>query len=438
MSRLGRLAIGTIQPGVDAALLIWAILAALESRALRVQHFASRACFAPHDGAKSITGQATRHLDTWLLEPEGCRRVFERGAIGADFALVEGRFDSAMNEAEQVGGKLATLAEWLDLPCVAIVDACQIRDCSLPGRPTLLDGVIIDGARCSERCRLQTWLEAIWNVPVLGFVEDCGRVRAELASLPLGEEPPRELVAAWAEQAISPALVQRLIAISQGRSELPGCPVEWYEPPTGKPPVVAIAYDDAFHCYYPDTLEQLELCGARIADFSPLRDDRLPPGTDLVYFGCGQPERYAGQLTSNCCLMAALGQHIESGGRLYAECGGLAYLGQQIEMPDGQRIPMSGLLPLTTSILGTLRVPAAVELTVASNCWLGDSGQMLRGYRTGRWLTHPSLAEMQNLAADDGDEFDLVAYHNAIGSRVHLHFMSQPPVLDRLLRTMPA
>jgi hypothetical protein len=45
---------------------------------------------------------------------------------------------------------------------------------------------------------------------------------------------------------------------------------------------------------------------------------------------------------------------------------------------------------------------------------------------------------MQNLAADDGDEFDLVAYHNAIGSRVHLHFMSQPPVLDRLLRTMPA
>jgi cobyrinic acid a,c-diamide synthase len=439
MSRLARLAIGTVQPGVDAALLVWAVLAALESRSLRVQHFASQACFAPHDGARAITGQTTRHLDTWLLEPEGCRRAFERGTVNADFALVEGRFDTAMSGADEMGGKLATLAEWLDLPSIAMVDACQIRDCSLPNRPASLDGVIIVGARCcSERCKLQTWLEALWKVPVLGFVEDCGWARAELTNLSMGDEPPRELVQELARQAFSPELVQRLLSIAHSHADLPGCPAEWYEPPEGKSPVVAIAYDDAFHCYYPDALEQLELCGATIADFSPLRDDRLPPGTDLVYFGCGRPELYSSQLRNNCCLIAALGQHIESGGRIYAECGGLAYLGQHIELPDGQHVPMSGLLPLTTSILGTLRAPAAVELSLESNCWLGDSGQMLRGYRTGRWLTHPALRQMQNLAADDGDEFDLVAYRNAIGSRVHLHFTSQPLVLDRLLRAVPA
>lgn len=439
MSRLVRLAIGTVQPGVDAALLIWAIMAALENRSLRVQHFASRACFSPHDGARSVTGQATRHLDTWLLEPEGCRRGFARGTANADLALVEGRFDSALDAAEQVGGELATLAEWLDLPSVAIVDACKIRDCTLPSRPALLDGVIIDGARCcSERCKLQTWLEAFWRVPVLGFVEDCPPIRSELSDLPFGEAPPRELVQSFAEQAIAPTLVQRLLELAQSRAELPGYAYESIEPLTFSSPVVAIAYDEAFHCYYPDTLEQLELCGARIVDFSPLRDDRLPTETELVYFGCGRPELYARELMDNCCMIAALGKHIESGGRLYAECGGLAYLGQQIQMPDGTCVPMSGLLPLSTSIRASLLAPMAVELSLKTDCWLGESGQVLRGYRTGRWDTQPSPADMLNLAAEDDGEHDLVAYRNAIGSRVHLHFVSQPPVLDRLLRAVSA
>lgn len=439
MSRVARLAIGSVQPGGDTALLVWALLAALEGEALRVQHFASRACFAPHDGSRAVTGLAMRHLDTWLQEPEGCRRTFARGTANADFALVEGRFTTALDEAERVGGKLDTLAEWLDLPCVAVVNADQIRDGSLPARPAALDGAIVEGdCCCSERCRLQTWLEALWKVPVLGFVDDGSHWLAKLADVPVGVEPPRELVQAFANQALSPGLVKKLMAIAECRGELPACPGERSTPPAGKPAVVALAYDEAFHCYYPDALEELELYGATMVDFSPLHDDRLPPGTDLVYFGCGRPEQFAEQLRSNCCLIAALGKHIESGGRLYAECGGLAYLGQQIALPDGSRVAMTGLLPLASSIVGQLQAPAAVELTLDSDCWLGDSGQMVRGYRTGRWLVHPSPADVRLLAADDAGEHDLVAYRNAIGSRVHLHFTSQPLVLDRLLRTASA
>src|SRR5688572_13964271 len=90
-----------------------------------------------------------------------------------DFAMVEGRFDSALSDVEQVGGKLTTLCDWLDLPSIAVLDACQLRDCQLPDRPPRLDGILIDGTRCcSEQCRLQTSLEALWNAPVLGFVED--------------------------------------------------------------------------------------------------------------------------------------------------------------------------------------------------------------------------------------------------------------------------
>ncbi len=63
--------------------------------------------------------------------------------------------------------------------------------------------------------------------------------------------------------------------------------------PASRPLQVAVACDEAFGGYFPDTLEALEARGARVCDFSPLRDDRLPPGTDVVYVGCGHPELFA-------------------------------------------------------------------------------------------------------------------------------------------------
>src|SRR6185369_4906088 len=84
---------------------------------------------------------------------------------------------------------------------------------------------------------------------------------------------------------------------------------------------IAIAFDDCFHCYFPDTLEQLELQGALVRDFSPLRDEALPHDTDIVYLGCGHPERYAGALGENHCLMTALRNHLCSGKRIYAAGG---------------------------------------------------------------------------------------------------------------------
>ena len=433
MQRLVRAAIGTVQPGADGTFVTWALMSALERAGLRVQSFAARACFSPRDGASIITGQATRHLDTWLLEPESCRLLFERGANNGDFALVEGRFDSALSHAEQVGGKLATLCDWLDMPSIAVVDACLIRDCQLPNRPSHVDGVLIDGARCcSERCRLQTWLEALWGVPVLGFVADVPELRAEVAALPLGTVPPKTLCEAIGENAIPKQVLHRILSLAVNNAT-------WQPVASGMSAVspsrslrVAMAFDEAFHCYFPDALDHLELLGAEVIDFSPLRDDRLPPDVDLVYFGCGRPELYARQLAENCCLIAALKRHVEGGGRVYAECGGLAYLGQFIDLPDGSRLAMSGVLPVSASIEEQMKPAVAIEANLAYECWLGEAGSTLRGYRTGRWNIEPTDESARNIVDGDLRENDILAYHNAIGSRVHLNFAMQPLLLDRL------
>src|SRR5262249_39015004 len=91
---------------------------------------------------------------------------------------------------------------------------------------------------------------------------------------------------------------------------------------------VAYAQDEAFGRYFPDTMEALEALGADLQEFSPLRDERLPDGVDLVMIGCGMPDPHAEMLASNFSMMAALRQHVCEGQRIYCEGGGAAYLGQ--------------------------------------------------------------------------------------------------------------
>lgn len=431
MQRLARLAIGTVQPDADATFVSWSLMAALERAGLRVQRFSAQACFSPRDAACSITGQSTRHLDTWLLEPEACRIMLEHGSKSSDVALVEGRFESVLSPVEQLGGKLATVCNWLDLPSIAVVDACLLRDCQLPKRPERLDGILIDGARCcSEQCRLQTSLEALWGAPVLGFVEDVPQLRAEVSALPLGTQPSQALCDSLAAHVLPPLLVARILSLAaQTETTTRRSPTTTAVLPQRRIRV-ATAYDEAFHCYFPDTLDQLEILGAEIVDFSPLRDDRIPANSDLVYFGCGRPDLYVHQLIENCCMIASLKRHVEGGGRLYAECGGLAYLGQRIDLPEGRQIKMSGVLPIVSSIEREPKPPVAVEVNLASDCWLGETGEMLRGYRNGRWRIDAAEEAAKSLTEESGN--DILGYHNAIGSRVHLNFAMQPVLLDRL------
>jgi cobyrinic acid a,c-diamide synthase len=193
---------------------------------------------------------------------------------------------------------------------------------------------------------------------------------------------------------------------------------------------VAVACDDVFGGYFPDTLELLESRGAAICDFSPLRDDRLPAGTDVVYVGCGHPEQFAGQLSANDCMMLALKSHLCSGGRIYAECGGLAYLCNEIEMPDGQRWPMVGALGVTARFHESIAPPHPAELTLVCDTWLGQSPQHWRGYLTPHWTIAPT-GDSDSCVAEAGHELDVIHRHQAVGSRMYLNFAAHEDLLDR-------
>ena len=119
---------------------------------------------------------------------------------------------------------------------------------------------------------------------------------------------------------------------------------------------MAYAQDEAFGRYFPDTLEALEALGADLVEFSPLRDERLPEGVDLVMIGCGYPDHDTDLLVSNVSMIASLREHVCRGRRIYSEGGGTAYLGRRMVI-DGQRFQGAGILPFEAELLPDPKPP---------------------------------------------------------------------------------
>jgi cobyrinic acid a,c-diamide synthase len=443
MCNLPRLALGTIQSEADSQFVLFALQAALEARGVQTQTFLSRACFKPHQGASTGSYRSARHLDSWLMTADVGRQLFLRSSSSADLAVVEGRYDQAAmcpTAKSPCGGSLDTLCEWLDLPRVAIVDVRLLNECRLPEKPAaerlLLDRI----GSANEFHRWQTILESLWGIPVVGGLPECSELRQKIVALPAREKLPSEWSAELAKNFLDYSSLTRLLGFAARR----GMPAVWSVSNCASGQCVprstvrvAVAYDEAFHCYFPETLDMLELRGATVRVFSPLRDECLPPETDIVYLGCGSPHQYAGALAENHCMLMALKQHVCSGRRIYAEGGGLAYLCQHVESADGQRTPMVGALRAIARRNTVRSRPEPVELTLATDSWLGLTGTQLRGYRNTNWLLEPTGC-LTHLALEKSCEFDLIGRHQAIGSRLHLNFAAQPNLLGGFLRPLPA
>lgn len=437
MPRLPRLAVGTLAPGAGPAPGVWALMAALRLRDCSVQPFLAQACFQPHLGGAGLSGRLPRHLDSWLMSEAVCRELFAHGASGCDLALVLGEFDAGAASqrcAAVVGSSLTALCQWLDLPRIVVLDAATMNDCALPTKPAEVDAVLIYGSAADATMeRRRTQVETLWGAPVLGALEIPDALAKALADAPLGTTPAAETVRALAACAEGAIAWDRLWTLA-GRRPISNSPVQLFAPHEARlgGVRVAIAFDDAICCYFPDVLELLELRGASVRDFSPLKDDRLPKGTDVVYLGCGRPEQFARQLADNDCLKLALREHFVAGRRIYAEGGAAAILAETLQTAGGEQHAMAGLLPLTLRCDGAALPTLPIETTLSRDCWLGPRGTALRGYLNSTW-TFSGPDDIQSLRLTDDEQPLLWGYGEAIVSRLHLNFAALPGALGRLV-----
>jgi cobyrinic acid a,c-diamide synthase len=438
MLSLPRLAVGTALPGTNLKPLLWALFEAMRSKGLQVQSFHSRACFVRHRGTTTASGTSPRHLDSWLMTPELCREVLIHGAESADLAVVDGKYADPQANDSVNGGSLEVLCDWLDLPRVVVLDVPMVSSEGIPLRPEHVDALLLD--RVTDRAHSEHWksrLEAAWGVPVLGALEWVDPLREELGAVPSSEPPPRDLCQLLGAFFLRQSEPERLLELAARP------PTQWTEPrlfaPTDDaPPLrVALAHDAALDCYFPDTLDALEARGATIVDFSLLRGERLPEGTDLVYLGCGNPEHHAEVLSQNHCMKFALRDHLRNGGRIYAEGDGLAYLCQEIELPGGELRRMAGIFPAVAMLQETRDEPSPMELSLARDTWLGPAGTVLRGYRSPRWQIRP-VGPLLQCAAETAEPHALLCAGGAIGSQVQLDFAAQPELFPRFFEPAAA
>jgi cobyrinic acid a,c-diamide synthase len=432
MIRVPRLALATCASGPEPAPAVLALLAALNGRRLRVQHFCSRARPTSDGLVARASGLPDRHLDSWLMSPEILREIFLRGAASADLAVIEGTLDNDpppvdLRRADRPG-RLGPIAETLDLPRLAILRIAADEPFHLPALPSDIDAILLDETDGPEHfASIRRVVETLTRCPVIGGVE-----RLPLARNALKSSDPWQAAQAMAALATSFLELSDIAAIrylAESRELDACCNVVRV---AHRSPAFRVAYaqDAAFGGYFPDTLETLEALGAELQEFSPLRDEELPQGADLVLIGHGCPELYADDLAANLSMISALRTHVCRGRRIYTEGGGTAYLGRALIF-EGRIVPMAGIFPFDAELRPLGPSPSPVTRTFLRAGWLGPRGTVVRGYRSNKWRLH-AAPEVDDCPIRSGvltAQRDVYFRHNAVGSLVHLHLASLPEVV---------
>lgn len=439
--------------GVGKTTVAIAVMGALTQRGYKVQPFKVGPDYIDPSYHSAICGFPCRNLDSWLLTPEVIRELFHRAMVGKDIAVIEGvmgLYDGAKGDDD--AGSTAQLAKQLGLPVALVVDASKssrsVGAVALGFKtfdPELhLAGVILNGIGGALHLDLALPSLHQAGVTYLGYLP--GRADFTLPERHLGLVPTAEseVAAAYyqrlAQQAASTLDLERLLAVaSEVGAPAPDATATSVFPATPVAPqaAIAVASDQAFHFYYPDSLDLLTAWGAELIPFSPLTDTALPSHITGVYLGGGFPEMFAATLAANASMRASIRAAAAGGLPIYAECGGLMYLGQRLEDLEGNDYAMAGVLPVRSVIKdGRLYLGYRIVRASQDTCLLA-AGDTVRGHefhfsslQTG---AEPLTAAYEVI--DPPGQREGFVSRNVLASYIHVHMGSKASLAPRFVAT---
>ncbi|HUL29131.1 MAG TPA: cobyrinate a,c-diamide synthase [Thermodesulfobacteriota bacterium] len=452
---LPRIIIAGTQSGTGKTSLSLALVVALKRRGLRVQTFKIGPDFLDPSYLTLASGRPCYNLDGWMTRKEYVLDLLRRTTKDADISVIEGvmgLFDGS--DPENSEGSTAEMACWLDAPVLLVVNvhgmarslSALVKGCVEFERGLKIAGVIANhsGSDHHKDWLIQS-LRSASLPPLLGAIP-----RGAFSTL-----PSRHLGLVTADpQHLSPKLLDELADVLEAhlpvntilqiaRNALPlsvtGPGAETKVQP--KRISIGVAFDKAFHFYYPDNLDELKIRGCDLVFFSPLQDRILPEEIDGLYFGGGYPEEYAETLAENREMQEAVRQFARRGLPLYAECGGLIYLTQGIETTQGKRCSMVGLLPVWSKMLNRLKSLGYVEVTLTDNSLWGERGSVLRGHEfhyselAGSPQENPLWTPVYRVKRRRSERIFTEGYQqkNVLASYVHLHWASQPRNIETFI-----
>jgi len=423
-----------------------ALLAALNAKGLAVQPFKIGPDFIDPMYHSAIVGRPSVNLDYWMMGEAGIRDVFSRWSQNADVAVIEGMgalFDGANGTGE---GSAAHIAAILGIPVAVVIDVYGM---------TRTTAAVMDGINSFDR-----------NVKIAGFILNrCGhtesavhmnlikdsigperwsRVLSVISSSPALEVKERHLGLITTYENSASADNSALLHVAKQidvdrifgsllKSKADPKGKAYPKPQSANPQIrhqsvrLAVARDAAFCFYYEENLAALKAAGFEIVEFSPVRGDTLPSGTDAVYLGGGYPESFTRELADNINLAAQLRRAVELGMPVYGECGGLIYLGRSLTGFDGKTYSMSGILPIDFVMDPAYLQIRYIELTTRSDSLLGPAGTVIRGqeFHQSRVADSGLSPDFYTAKTSDGHEYmDGYQYKNVVASYAHIYLNS--------------
>jgi cobyrinic acid a,c-diamide synthase len=438
-TNIPRLIVAGVSSGVGKTLVATAIMYYFKRKGFKVQPFKIGPDFIDPSYHAVICKKQSYNLDIWMMGKRGVLSEFNRTSSQADIAVIEGVmgvFDGVSGMSDF--GSTAHVARVLNAPILLVIDASRTGGSiaaiiyGFLNFDKKLDvlGVVLNNVASPKH--LNTIKEAMRGkikVPIVGVI--ARNYDLVLKERHLGLIPVLETRGYIEKRVIQTSkVISKKICLKGLRNlrvvkqtAVPLKKMKYIEPVVR----IAIAKDESFNFYYPNTAESLELNNAEIVHFSPVNDKKLPDGISGIILGGGFPEILADRLAKNHYIKNSILQEAERGMPIYAECGGLMYLTKTITVNhNGKKKTrkMIGLIEADTSLTDRL----TLNYTEAEN-----SGDFFRNIRKIRGHEF-HYSKIHNIGKDFrfayalkrgigiSNKKDGLVVYNCLASYMHLHF----------------
>lgn len=441
-----RVVIGAVSSGSGKTTIVTGILSALRQRGLNVQSYKIGPDYIDPGYHKLASGNPAHNLDSWLMPQEKLKEVFCRTAENADIAIIEGVMGLYDGGRKGVSST-AEIAKLLDAPVILVIDAKSMGASAaaialgfkMYDPDVKLAGVILNRLGSpTHKTMIEKALKDI-GIDVFGAVrrdDNLTMPERHLGLLPVEENSEQEIVDKIGEAIGSQVDLDEImkLAETQFSIDIDEFEEDENEDVPQKKIKIAVAKDDAFSFYYPESIRVLEKCGAEIVNFSPLKDKKLPK-CDGVILGGGFPEMFAEELQANVSMQESLRKAVGKGKPVYAECGGFMYLTEGLTDFDDVFHPMTGIIPVKVQMNKKLQMVGYVEAKMELSTVLGEKDTVIKGheFHFSSEITEENkdmqgferaftFTRMRNNATYPAG----FVRDNVLGSYLHIHFIGCP------------
>ena len=434
------------------------ILRALKNRGLKVCAYKTGPDYIDTEYLRRAGNCEAYNLDTWLMSENSARELFFKTSQDKDFAIIEG----AMGLYDGGANSSAAVAKLLNVPVVLVINAKSLGESAAAvalgfknfDEKIKIAGVILNCVGSENHAEIIS--ESLEKIKIKFFGalprnENLKIPERHLGLLPAFENKfDFEILASAVEKNLNLDELLKIPDFShfdKNFSSLMPCRLPLYEKPywVQRHAGLAVARDEAFSFYYPESLETLRELGAEIIFFSPIRDKILPEA-DAYIFGGGFPEIFARELSENLSFLKSVREQ-KCSKKILAECGGLMYLCKSLENLSGEKFKMAGVLPFE-SFMTTRPVIGYMEARALRENLICEKNKIVRGHEFHYSRVEPDFKFFENHCAFEltrkrnklnknaTKTFGGYVDKNILASYLHINFFGNFDLAEKFLKSL--